>query len=209
MRTPASGDHVRAVEDRRSARLVEGILYLRFVPSLSYVQVQVLTSEAMFTVDPRTIEVIKPAVVTIEALEVEDPITKDPSWRRIEDLAQAAAGDGLLEAHDTTGGTWEEMFADLDAIVAPLVAAGWKIRDRLQEESSAHGDSVMCSLKRGRARIDVEYFHDRGLQVWDGASSDSDGCYPPLFGIEDATPTSAAEAFRTQGWLPRRQQLDA
>jgi len=56
----------------------------------------------------------------------------------------------LLRLHDTTGGTWEEMFADLDAIVAPLVTDGWEVLDRLQEESSAYGDSVICSLKRGR-----------------------------------------------------------
>lgn len=205
MRSPASGDRVRAVEERRSARHVEGILYLRFVPSLSYVQVEVLTSEAMFDVDPRTIEVIEPAVVTIEALEAKDPITQDPSWRRILDLAQAAEEGGLLESLDLTGGTWEEMFADLDAIVTPLVADGWEVLDRLQEESSTHGDSVLCSLKRGRTAIDVEYFNDRWLQVWDGASSDPNNCDPPLFEIEDATPTSAAEMFRTQGWLPRRE----
>jgi hypothetical protein len=201
VRSPASGDRVSAVEDRRAARHVQGILNLRFVPSLSYVQVEVLTSEGLFDVDPRTIEVIEPAVATIEALEADDPITKDPSWRRIVNLAQAAEED-LLELHDITGGTWEEMFADLDAIVAPLVTDGWEILDRLQEESSAHGDSVMCSLKRGRTHIDVELFHDSGLQVWDGASSEAEGCYPPLFVIEEATPTSAAEAFRIQRWLP-------
>ncbi len=200
MRSPASGDRVRAVEDCRSARQVEGILNLRFVPSLSYVQVEVHTSGGLFNVDPRTIKVIEPAVFTVEALEANDPITNDPSWRRIVDLAQAAEED-LLRLHDTTGGSWEEMFADLDAIVAPLVTDGWEVLDRLQEESSAHGDSVICSLSRGTAQIDVEYFHDRGLQVWDGASNEPDGCYP-LFGIEDAAPTSAADAFKTQGWLP-------
>ena len=97
--SPRDGDRVRAVEDSREATVVEGVLRLRLVPSLDYVQVHVIGPPGYFwSVDPASVEVIEPEVAFVPDDELEDPLRKQPGWRRITDL-HAAMAEGLSLIH--------------------------------------------------------------------------------------------------------------
>lgn len=123
VRGPRNGDWVRARVDTRDPTYVVGVLHLRHVPSLDYVQVNV-DSGRLHDVDPRSIEVLRPQVVSIAKLEEGDPIKDVPGWRRIVDLGQAIAEGLVADVRERDHGTWANMFAELDRTVAPLLGAG-------------------------------------------------------------------------------------
>lgn len=78
-------------------------MYLRFVPSLGSVHVEVLTGGAAFDVDPRTVEVIEPAVSPRRPLGLR-PDHQDPSWRLrplvLGEAKVSALGNGAARLHE-------------------------------------------------------------------------------------------------------------
>ena len=91
-RSPRTGDRVRAERSHRDATPVTGILHLRFIPSLNYVQVNVvLDSGRSVSVDPQSVGVVEAGVVPVEELEANDPVVSDPGWRRVIDLDGATS----------------------------------------------------------------------------------------------------------------------
>jgi hypothetical protein len=206
MTAARTGDWVKARVDSRDPAYVEGVLHLRFVPTLGYVQVNVISGGDVYDVDVDSIEVLRSRAVPVAELEVDDPLTRDAGWRRIVDLDQARSEGLLSPTRVRNGGTWGDMHASLDQIVAPLVEAGWcKVRE-WSEESWEHGDSVAYDLERAAERIEVEFYEDGRIIAWavepvddvDDGSADST---EPLFVLHEGTDEVRLEAFRRQGWL--------
>ena len=203
--SPASGDWVRAVVDNRDAETVEGILHLRYVPSLRYVQVNVIADGGLRNVRHDSIEVLRPGAVKVGELEASDPLVGDEGWRRILDMDQARA-EGLLPPQvERLGGSWDDMFEAMHERVVPLLDAGWLLTGREHEESWEHGDSVFYDLERGATHLNLEYYEHgqfvaypnepRPEAEWDGDPTE------PYFSIYDTTPATCRSAFEEQGWL--------
>lgn len=210
VRGPRNGDWVRARVDTRDPTFVVGVLVLRHVPRLNYVQVCVEAGERSHFVDPGSIEVLKPRLLSLEELEEGDPVTYDAGWRRFVDLDDAIA-QGLVGAvREREGGTWADMVAQLDRTVAPLLAAGWSGFHIDREESDVYGDSVTFELDRDRDEpIQIELYEYGRILVWRAEpSADPDNPDPPLFAIDETTHTARVEAFRRAGWLRRTSGSD-
>lgn len=200
-RSPRSGDRVGAIADDREARSVEGILYLRHVPSPEHVQVQVVVDGGIWMVTPESIEVLVPREVPVEELEAHDPLVCQPSRRRITDLAEAAER-GLLPESTRVGGTWDDMFDELELRARPMLDAGWRLVSTEQEESWEHGDSVFYDLERGDEAVELEYYEHGQLVAYPMLEEPPDGdVTEPVFSIYDSTADSALEAFREHGWV--------
>jgi hypothetical protein len=202
-RSPRTGDWVTAISDNRDAKLVEGVLHLRHVPSLGYVQVLVHDTR-LEDVNPDSIQVIRPAAMPIEELEGSDPLRNEPTWRRIESLDDARSADLLLPAIERVGGTWDDLFAGLRTAVSPLIEVGWKALKEHREESWEYGDSVSINLRRAGESLEIEYYADGQLAVHRNDAEqeveDDDETEPILY-LAEATPDSCREAFQGQGWL--------
>ena len=207
--SPQDGDLVRAVEASREAEIVEGVLRLRHVPSLDYVQVHVIGPPGyFFRVDPASVEVIRRGVEPVSADELEDPLRGDPGWRRITDLDTAIAEGLVPPVKKRPNISWSEMEDRLDRVTAPLVAAGWDIVYRDREASDQYGDSVFLDVERDELSMQLQYFEDDYLAVWPLEASDEDdddlGCSESLCEIEDASVERSRAVFAEQGWLDRR-----
>jgi len=197
----SSGDWVSAQLDTRDATTIEGILYLRYVPALAYVQVRV----DGHNVDPHSVIILRPGAISIESLEEGDPVVSDPAWRRIPDLDTARSERLLTDSEVREGGTWEDMFGRLDELVAPLIAASWQVQRSIQETEASweYGESVIYVLARRNALAEVEMFDDTGVHLWDaGESADPDEPDPPLLSFDAATPAGCRAGFHHIGWLP-------
>lgn len=99
---------------------------------------------------------------------------------------------------------WARMRRRIDELAAPLLASGWKIVERHQEESWEHGDSVMVDLRRGEEAIELEYYDYDDLMVWamdDEADNPHGDPSPPLFMLENPVDTVVHQAFEDHGWL--------
>ena len=204
-----TGDWVRAREDSRDRPVVEGVLQIRYVPSLDYAQVLVLGYDGRsYDVEPDSVEVLRPAAVPVEELEKDAWLRSDPRWRRIADLDQARA-EGLVQTtRARTGGTWADMLHRLDAVVAPLLPAGWRVVEDYTEESWEYGDSVAYDLQRADERIEVELYEDGQIDVWRLGESDEGDDEPttPLLKLDFGdTDEARREAFHREGWIDRPQ----
>src|SRR5579862_1686638 len=157
------GDLVRARASGRSAEVIEGVLHLRFVPLLGYVQVWVGRSQA----DPATVEVLERAVVDPDLLDRECGLSQDAGWRAVHDL-DAAIAEGLVPAErDRQGGSWADMLGKLRELTAPLLDARWTAADEVhQEESWEYGDSVAIDFVRGDEAIEVELYETGEVDVF-------------------------------------------
>jgi hypothetical protein len=200
-----TGDRVRARTADRRATAVEGVLHLRHVPSLGYVQVLVLADEGTHSVDPASIEVIQMDTVQAETLERDDPLRNEPGWRPVRDLEDARAAGLVQPARDFHGVTWADLFAGMDLLVQPLLDAGWKVTEKLEEASFPDGDSSLYSLERAGELIDLERFEDGAVVVHpggDGSLEDSDGePTEPLFTA--SRNDDILSEFASRGWLTR------
>ena len=196
-----SGDLVRAETVERDARIVEGILHLRYVP-LGYVQVNVEDSDGSHPVDPASVVVVESGVVSADALDDADPLRSDPGWRAVHDLERAIIEERLPKKRQRRGGRWRDLFDSLDVLVQPLVDAGWQRGESYQEDSSEYGDSVAYAFRRNELEISVEYFEDGGLTVYPASTqTDEDDSEPtePLFFADGAGELWGE--FRIRGWL--------
>jgi hypothetical protein len=177
-----SGDLVRARTSDRAAEVVEGILHLRLVPMLGYVQVNV----GGHSVEPATVEVLECGALDPDTLDRGDPLIHDPGWRPVHDLDRAVAEGLVTPSRIRQGGTWADMFARLDTMIAPLINSGWARSDTDNEESAEYGDSVSCELRREDTAIWVELYEDGGIVVYPVSNEpdpdpDADTITEPLF----------------------------
>jgi hypothetical protein len=196
---------VLAVVDDRDAETVEGVLHLRYVPSLRYVQVHVIVDDGQCDVRHDSIRVLRRGAVPVEELEAEDPLVGDEGWRRILDVDQARADGVLPRQVERLGGSWDDLFAAMHERVVPLLDAGWLLTGREEEGSSEYGDSVFYDLERGATHLQIEYYEHgqlvaypnepRSEEDWDGDPTE------PYFSIYDSTPATCRSAFEEQGWL--------
>ena len=198
---------MRARTADREATEVEGVLHLRYVPALNYVQVNLLKDGAVFDADPRSIQVLDPGVEPPERLEEVDPLRGDADWRPIRDLDAAQAAGLVPATRDYGGVTWADLFARGDKLVQPLVDAGWVVTERHAERTFGVPDSVMYSLNRMGELVDVERFEDDHVTVYPGGEMpyerDEDDVQEPLFAAKSDVETAAE--FARRGWLkPRR-----
>lgn len=204
MRVPRSGDVVRARVDQREERWVEGPLYLQYVASRRYVAIHVLAEDRVHDVEPETIEVTGPGAVPIAVLQAADPLTGGPGWREVRDLAQAEAEGLVLPTRVREGGTWADLFAALDRLVGPLVAAGWTIEDQPGGELGVRRHGRLRPGPGGRTvgvgvlRVRLARLYDLSRPPNPDPDAEPDG---PLLGIAHATPASAESQYRLHGWL--------
>jgi hypothetical protein len=154
---PTSGDLVTAVTANRDASKITGILQLRYVPSLDYVQVLVRDGDRVVSVDPDSVEVIERHVVPVERLEHGDPLVGSPGWRRLDDLDDAVR-QGLVQPVVRDGLTWGDLRERMRSVVRPLVDAGWVVVEEGTEE--VEQDCVVCVLRRGVRHLSVDHYAD-------------------------------------------------
>lgn len=147
-----TGDWVRARKDRRETIIVEGVLFVRYIPGLNYVQVHV----AGHPVEPDSVEVVTPRFMPPEEVHSTDPMMAEPGRRSIDDLDQARAEGLLPPIRVREGGTWSDMWQRLDRVVAPLLDAGWRREGWNEEDSWEYGDSVSYELERAGEQIELE-----------------------------------------------------
>lgn len=92
-----------------------------------------------------------------------------------------------------------EQLAAFDRLVAPLLAAGWALRERYVETGYGDDVSVIGQLERAGELIDVERFPDEAVQVFSGGGSGEDDPEPPLF--QAKADAEAIAEFANRGWL--------
>jgi len=196
-----SGDLVRARLSDRDTEPVEGILHLRYVPNLDYVQVNVQTDKGDAPIDPASVEVIQQSVVSPDSLDREDPLFDFPGWRAFHDLDQAITDELVLKERQRQGGTWQDLTNSLEALTQPLIDAGWQRGEYYKEDSWEFGDSVAYDFRRNETVISVEYFEDETLDVYpviDNSNVDDPEPTEPLFSAESQAELWAQ--FAQRGW---------
>ena len=91
-RNPRTGDWVTARLASGRGERVEGLLDVRHVPALDYVQVEVLLpSGALRSVDPDTVVVLEEQRVPTERVQADDPLRGDEGWRPVASVTEARA----------------------------------------------------------------------------------------------------------------------
>ena len=188
---------------------MEGILHLRYIPTLDYVQVNVSNDGRLQPVDPASVEVVQQAVVPVEELEKNDPVVGHARWRRVDDLAEAIR-DGLVLPVERDGLTWQDLFGRLELVAQPLLDTGWRFTDQDHEESS-QGDVVFGMLQRPGRFLIIEHYAN-GWTVFfpedDRDPDDEDD--EDVQDVEDVEPIEfppelsvdqLAEEYRGLGWL--------
>lgn len=200
---PRTGDLVRARTDERDSSVVEGVLHLRFIPALNYVQVVVLQDHGAFNVDPGSIEILQTSVGKVEDIERNDPLRGQVGWRPMGSLEEAQA-EGLVPVARAYGGvTWSDLFARGDQLVQSLLESGWIVTERYAETSYGDPQSVLYSLQRSGEMIDVERYEDDVVVAYSGgASSDDAGEDEPTEPLFTADGDAVAlSEFACQGWV--------
>ncbi len=200
---PRTGDLVRARTDERDASVVEGVLHLRFVPALNYVQVIVLNDDGAYNVDPDSIEILQASVAKAKDIERNDPLRGELGWRPMGSLEEAQAKGLVPVARAYGGATWSDLFARGDQLVQSLLESGWVVTERYAETSYGDPQSVMYSLQRNGEMIDVERYEDDVVVAYRGGANPDeageDEATEPLFTADgDAM---ALSEFAGQGWL--------
>lgn len=132
-----------------------------------------------------------------------DQLVREPGRRRILDLAEAAES-GLLQAPPRVGGTWDDLFAELERRARPMRDAGWRLFSTEREESWKYGDSVFYDLVRDgvQVQVELEYYEHGQLVAYPMFEEVDDGdVSEPFFSIYDSTPESALQAFVEHGFV--------
>jgi hypothetical protein len=102
--------------------------------------------------------VLQRAVVPVSELERGDPLVGQPGWERISDLAHAT-DQGLIPPRiEPEGGSWVDLYAELERRAQPMLDAGWAVVDTDQDESWEYGNSVAFDLERDGVTMELEYF---------------------------------------------------
>jgi hypothetical protein len=192
---PMSGDLVRARTSDRDAVVVEGVLHLRYVPMLHYVQVAVDVGDLSHAVDPVSVEVLTRGVVDPDFMDLRDPVFDTPGWHAEHDLEQAVAHGMVTAERVREGGSWQDLFDRLTEAVQPLVDAGWSRTGSFHRDSWEYGDDVSYMLQRGDTEIEIQYYEYGRFDVF---PSDD-----PIGGDDDPEPTPLL--FRAE----TRAELDA
>ena len=91
--------------------------------------------------------------------------------------------------------TWPDLWSALDALIAPLIAAGWQLTDRFVDTNATYGDSVAYVLERDEVALNVEYFRSGEL----AASVDESGAAVVELAGDDVD--AATVAYASQGWI--------
>jgi hypothetical protein len=158
------------------------------------VQVHVFDGDRMVSVRPSSVEVVNPG-------------TREPCLPPCPADLQEAARRGVLHKEwYQPGGSWADMEARLESLIAGLVAAGWTVTARDRDVSWEHGDSVIFDLERYGETIELESFGDGRLTAWpmdnDRPDEDDGGeSSEPLWRIDASDANRADERFRSSGWL--------
>jgi hypothetical protein len=166
------------------------------------VQVNVETNEGWSSADPASVEVIRPAVVSPDSLDQNDPAFDTPGWRAFHDLDQAIAEELVLKERQRQGGTWQDLTTSLEALTQPLIDAGWQRGEYYKEDSWEFGDSVAYNFRRNETVISVEYFEDETLDVYpvvDNSDVDDPEPTEPRFSAESQAELWAQ--FAQRGWI--------
>jgi len=202
MSGPMDGDLVTGIEDRLDGGEVLGVLRLRYVPLLDYVQAVVETPEGAQFVDPGSVRVVRLAFDVVQDDDLNEPLRDDPGWRRVVSL-DAARADGLLRRPLVPAGLRAADIEErLRRITAPLVTVGWRVVEFNHwtdpDEVTSH-----CELERAGTAIEVAYCcTDDDVKLWDATPSpDPDNPRPPLDHLSHPTDEECRDAFAAQGWL--------
>jgi hypothetical protein len=193
---PRTGDLVRAQTDERDAITVEGELDLRLYEALGrrLLDVVVLENGQIHHVAPESIVVLQQSGLPQELLATRSDVF---------DLDDARSEGLIGEPREWVGGTWGDMFARLDLLVTPLLIAGWEIYEK-ERDQSCGDDWVVCLLRRGDSRLDVE-LSDRGwIDVWeikDEPDEDDDGDPTPTTFQSRLEDDTFVPECRLRGWL--------
>jgi hypothetical protein len=197
---PRSGDRVRANRSNRDALEVEGILYLRYVPSLDYVQVTLLDeSGRLDNVNPATVKVVEAGVVDIEQLEDGEPLIGDPGWRRVTDL-DAAIAEGLVSLESSDEMSWDALLEQMRGVLKPLVDAGWEVVREETEQSE--DDCVVCLLRRAPGQLSVDHYPDGWTLLWETDEEFSSDEVEPTVQLGPDDPVRVVHSiFEERGWI--------
>ena len=117
---------------------------------------------------PDSIEVLQPSVVPLLEAEQSDPLVGESGWRRVTDL-QEAIDEGLLAPGGgglSEGGSWDDLFAQLELRAQPMLDAGWMLVSTDRDESMEYGDSVFYDLERDGTVIELECFEHGQLVAY-------------------------------------------
>lgn len=204
-RSPQSGDLVRAAVDSRDGETVEGVLHIRHVPSLDYVEITVAADGRSCPVVPESVEVIQPGRAAAKDLEAGDPLPEAPGSRVIASLDEVARAGLLPETRVREGGSWDDLFDELARRAQALLDAGWRLVSTDRDVSREYGDSVFWDLEREGQTVELEYYEHGQLVAYPVSDSDDgndDGePTPAYFAIPDSTVDNSRAAFADQGWL--------
>ncbi len=187
-----SGDRVRARTADRDASEVVGILRLRHIAGLDYVQVYVILDGGSVAVDPASVEVLEASVVPVRTLERGDPMVRHVGWRRISSLADAIE-EGLVHPVERDGLTWEDLRTRMMRSAQPLIDVGWTLID--EQRAYGRDECVFGALKRGADYLVIEHYPDGWTRYWPADENfDSPEDLEPM----DVPPDLAADELRDE-----------
>ena len=185
-----SGDRVRARTADRDASEVVGILHLRYIATLDYVQVNVNLDGRLVPVDPASVEVLDTAVVPVRTLERGDPMVRVVGWRRIVSLADAIEA-GLVNPVERDGLTWDDLRTRMMRTAQPLIDVGWTLID--EQRAYGNDECVFGALQRGADYLVIEHYPDGWTLYWPADENfDSPEDIEPM----EVPPDLAAEELR-------------
>lgn len=192
-RPPQAGDRVRAVENRREGRVLEGTLWVSDINRWGTVAVKVLADGRLTGVVVGSIEVLEPSPQVVSAIP----------GVRVANLREADEQGYLPPPVERTNDTWADLDAHLLERAQPLLDAGWQVTGTDRDESWEYGDSVFLQLTRSGGTIELEYYDHGQLVAYPVTSphEEPDEEAEPFFSIVDATHERARLEFAAQGWL--------
>jgi hypothetical protein len=194
-----SGDLVRALTANRDAKAVEGILHLRYIPGLDYVQVNVNVDGRLVPVDPASVDVVRRRAVPIGRLEADDPTVSVDGWRRVDDLDDAIV-EGLVQLVARDGLTWDDLWERLRRVRQPLLDAGWQVLDEDHEEG--RDECVFGALGRDGQYLVIEHFPDGWTRYWPADENFlSDEDTEPIEFAPDLSTDELRTRYQDLGWL--------
>jgi len=200
----SSGDRVTAMTADGRRERIEGHLQLVMDPSGNFVIPMVATRGKSIEVFPRSVRVVSEIQQQVELEDAEVVVS----------LQEAATRDLIRTAwqrwRDRYDVTWDEMYDRLDAVVDPLLEAGWTQTERSLELGLWDEDDFVCAeLVRGDTSIDIEVRESGWTTGLEGVPNDGDD--PDL--AEDALVNridlgwfgdikGVIKQYRKEGWLP-------
>jgi hypothetical protein len=157
-----SGDRVRAMTADGQRKRIEGRLEIVVDDSDDYVLPTVVLRKKSYEVFPSSVHVLEQGSSTATSTEL----------HLFAELQDAAAKNlirtfrnGWAPRYDIT---WEEMFAQLEILVEPLQAVGWKQNEiSLEKGSWDDDDFVFASLVRNDIAVDIEVGKSGWVSGWE------------------------------------------